>query len=287
MPAAPRVLAPDMRRTTLRAAITVMAVMVLAWRWWLIVSVGHEWDAGAYWWADPLDPYARAELNSSRAFLYSPAFAQAMAPLTALPWELFHAVWTTLNLAALVYLVGPIGGALASLLPPVGDELLIGNIHLLIAAALVAGFRHPVAWAFPLLTKVTPGIGVLWFAFRREWRKFGVAAAGSAAIVAISAVIDPELWWQWGSVLHGSTAVRVDVNLLPLPLAVKLVLAIIVVWLAARFDRRWLVPFGAFIALPVNWFPSLSILLASFPLLADDIRRRGREPNLSKAAEAR
>ena len=46
----------------------------------------------------------------------------------------------------------------------------VGNIHLLLGAVIVAGFRWPWLWALPLLTKVTPGVGLLWFALRREWR---------------------------------------------------------------------------------------------------------------------
>ena len=43
--------------------------------------------------------------------------------------------------------------------------------------------RHPAAWAFPLLTKVTTGVGVLWFAFRRDWRSLGIAIGATAVIV--------------------------------------------------------------------------------------------------------
>ena len=69
---------------------------------------------------------------------------------------------------------------------PVSQEILIGNIHLLLAAAIVLGFRWPGTWAFVLLTKVTPGVGLLWFAVRREWRSLGIALGATAAIVAVS-----------------------------------------------------------------------------------------------------
>ena len=44
-------------------------------------------------------------------------------------------------------------------------ELSGGNIRLLGVAAVI-GFRRP-PWSFVILTKVTPGIGLLWFVVRR------------------------------------------------------------------------------------------------------------------------
>jgi hypothetical protein len=54
-------------------------------------------------------------------------------------------------------------------------ELAGGNIEILIAVAIVVGFRWPAAWSFVLLTKVTPGVGLLWFAVRREWNQLATA----------------------------------------------------------------------------------------------------------------
>ena len=89
------------------------------------------------------------------------------------------------------------------LLPPVFIELAMGNIHAFIAVAIVLGFRWPAAWAFVLLTKVTPGVGLLWFAVRREWRNLAIALGATAAIVAVSFVIAPALWAEWLDVLAG------------------------------------------------------------------------------------
>ena len=68
-------------------------------------------------------------------------------------------------------------------------ELAGGNIHLLLAAAIVLGFRWPWTWSLVLLTKITPGIGLLWFVVRREWRNLTIALGGTAAIVAVSFVL--------------------------------------------------------------------------------------------------
>ena len=73
--------------------------------------------------------------------------------------------------------------------PPVALELYHGNIHLWIAAAIALGFRYPWTWGFVLLTKVTPGVGLLWFAVRREWRALGIALGVTGAIVAVSLLL--------------------------------------------------------------------------------------------------
>jgi hypothetical protein len=74
---------------------------------------------------------------------------------------------------------------------------LAGGLHLLIAAAIVLDFRWPATWAFVILTKVTPGVGLVWFAVRREWRRLAIALGVTAALVLISLVIDPALWRAW------------------------------------------------------------------------------------------
>ncbi len=48
------------------------------------------------------------------------------------------------------------------------------------------GFRYPAAWSLILLTKITPGIGLLWFAVRREWRALAIALGATAAIASVS-----------------------------------------------------------------------------------------------------
>src|SRR5438046_2878291 len=127
---------------------------------WARVGSGH--DARPYWATDLAFPYATSQVGAHNAYLYSPAFLQLIAPLRALPWQAFMGAWTVLLLAALTFLVGPVllGAAVLLALP----ELLGGNITLLIAAAIVAGFRWPAAWSFVMLTKVPPGVGWWWFA---------------------------------------------------------------------------------------------------------------------------
>ena len=60
--------------------------------------------------------------------------------------------------------------------------------------AIVLGMRWPAAWAFILLTKISPGVGLLWFAVRREWRNLAIALGVTSAIAAVSFVLAPNLW---------------------------------------------------------------------------------------------
>src|SRR5262245_13795899 len=159
-------------------------------------------DAHAYWASDPLHPYRAAALSDFDAYFYSPAFTQALGPLHWLPWPAFAAIWIGMLVLVLAGVTGP-WLAIVILLPPVFMELAVGNIHILLGAAIALGFRYPAAWAFVILTKVTPGIALLWFAVRREWRNLAIVAAATALIVGISFPIAPGAWFAWVEVLVG------------------------------------------------------------------------------------
>jgi hypothetical protein len=223
-------------------------------------------DAHAYWAADPLDPYGVVRDGQQDAYFYSPVFAQLLGPLHLLPWPWFIASWTLLLTAALVWQAGLWTG-FALLLVPVFVDLTVGNIHLLMAAAIVAGFRWPWLWALPLLTKITPGVGLLWFAVRREWRSLAVALAATAALALVSFVIAPGLWFRWVEIL-GETSKGPDfVFIVPAPLWVRLAIAVpLVVW-GARTDRFWTVPVAAMLGLPVLRVNGLAMLVAVIPLV--------------------
>lgn len=256
-------------RPVIRRIVVAIAVSYLVLRWGTLLpdqGGAHAIDARTYWGAPMDDPYPGPQVGLPGAYLYSPAFIQALAPLRLLPWEAFHAVWVGLGMLSLVYLVGPIGGALAiTVLPFVQRDLFIGNIHLILAAAMVIGLRHPAAWSFVALTKVTPGIGVAWFAFRRDWRGLGVAVGTTLAIAAVSFAIAPDLWFEWIDRLRGDSGTAGGSYMLFLVARVAGALGI--VWIAARSGRRWLVPVAATLAVPIIWPDSLAMLLAAFPLI--------------------
>ena len=98
-------------------------------------------------------------------------------------------------------------------------ELWGGNITILLAAMIVIGFRRPGVWAFAVLTKVTPALGLLWFVVRREWRALVEVGVVTAAIVAVSLLIAPALWREWIELLASSTGSSTVSGSVPIPLA--------------------------------------------------------------------
>ena len=230
-------------------------------------------DARTYWGA-PLDnPYPGPQLGLPGAYLYPPPFIQAFAPLRLLPFEVFQAVWALIGAAALVFLVGPVGAALAiTFLPFVFRDLLVGNIHLMLAATIVIGLRQPAAWAFPILTKITPGVGILWFVARREWRNAVLAVGVATVIAAISFALAPNLWFEWLARMRGDTGTAGDTYLLVL--VARVVAAAVLVFVAGLIGRAWLIPIAVLVSLPILWPDSLALLLACFPLIAAEMRGR-------------
>lgn len=245
-------------------AVLLVVVMTLTAEPFDPDGLGPGQDARAYW-AVPLDaPYAPGSVGQESAYLYSPAFLQVLAPLRALPWPAFLCLWTVLLLLVLRWLSGPLlFGPLIVLTAP---ELWGGNITILLAAMIVAGFSRPGVWALALLTKVTPGLGLLWFAVRREWRALLEAGVVTAAIVAVSWVVVPDLWTSWIDLLASSTESSTVPGSLPIPLLVRLpVAAIVIAWAALR-GWRWLLPIGVLLAMPVIWWGGFSLLAASVAL---------------------
>ncbi len=250
------------------AAVTLVIVFTFRVPSYAAWPTGQE--AFCYWLPDLADPYPRSDWTHAVAYVYSPAFLQGLAVLKALPWKAFLAVWTGLLLLAIRYLVGPRLWAVA--IPLAALELLGGNIHLLLAAAIVAGFRWPGLWASVLLTKVTPGVGLIWFAVRREWRSLGVAVGATAAIVAVPWAAAPGAWADWLGVLGASAAKSVGLwAAVPLPLWLRLPVAVGLVAWGARTDRRWTVPVASMLDLPALWFGSASMLLAAVALTTDRV----------------
>jgi hypothetical protein len=268
-----------------RIVLAVIAWGYLALRWYLLLTSDDPIlaaDARTYWGAPYDDPYTGPQLGLPGAYLYPPPFLQALAPLRLLPWEAFHAIWAALGFGALIYLVRPIGAALVvTLLPFVFRDLLVGNIHLMLAAALVLSFRWPAIWAFPILTKLTPGIGVLWYAVRREWRRLAIALATAGGIALLSFGLTPDLWMQWATRMREDSGTAGSAYLSIF--VVRLVVAGALVAYAARSGRMSLVPIAVLVALPILWPDSLALLLASFPLLIAERRERLRSASLTRA----
>lgn len=230
-------------------------------------------DARSYYGLNLSDLYTgRSDWNTIGAYPYSPAFAQLVYPLDLLPWPWFVAAWTAILLLAVYVLTGPelflLGLAVGAM------EIAGGNVSLVLAVAIVAGFRWPWTWAFVLLTKITPGVALLWFALRREWRQLFVALGATAAVVAVSFVLLPEQWRAWVQLLASNTGKGGTWAAVPIPLLVRGPLGVLLIIWGAPRNQRWVVPAGAMLALPALWYGSFSILLAVIPLTTPEERRR-------------
>jgi Glycosyltransferase family 87 len=177
--------------------------------------------------------------------------------------------WTAILLIAVRLLTGPRLLAAGLIFPFAAMEVAGGNVSLLLAVAIVIGFRWPAAWAIVLLTKITPGIGLLWFAVRREWRSLAIALGATAVVALISFAILPDQWRAWIDVVIRNVAAGKNGTWasVPVPLWIRLPFAIALVVWGARTDRPWTVPVASMLALPALWYGGLSMLLAVIPLL--------------------
>lgn len=222
-------------------------------------------DSHAYWLTRDRLPYDLPP-GTPDAFLYSPAFAQAIHPLTLLPWPLFLAAWIALEVAALAWLLWPLtwrwAVPLALLCVP---ELVNGNVYILLAAATVLAVARPWMWAFPALTKALPAAGGLWHVFRGEWSAVWRAATVGVFVVATSYALAPDDWARWVEfLLHNGDGAREG----PALLVVRVLLALWLLWWGARRGHAWvLAPFMVLMSPALA--PTTATLLIALPRLMD------------------
>ena len=169
-------------------------------------------------------------------------------------------------------------------------EIWGGNIEMLVALAIVLGFRWPATWSFVLLTKITPGIGLLWFAVRREWRSLAIALAATAAVVAVSSALMPDAWRRWLEVLPPTPARagrgRPSRSRSPSGFPFGNRPGVVGGSHEPSLDRA---RSRAMLALPALWYGGLSIMLATLPLVGarswSDLRRVRRKARVSSRPE--
>ena len=235
--------------------------------------LGLGFDSRSYWmaWRGPM---YFAGPGDDAGYLYSPAFAQLIWPIAHLPWEAFRLIFPIISGAALAWLLKPLPLRLALPLWIAGlPELVAGNVYVLLATCAAVGLRRPSLWAFPLLTKITPGVGLLWFAARGEWRKVSSALGATVGVIAASYAISPEHWTAWLSFLSAHSAQGtgpLGSHFVP-GVAVRLPVAIgLVIW-GARGSRIWTLPTAMCLAAPVFWLGTLT-LFAALPRLSQSSR---------------
>ncbi len=225
-----------------------------------LMRIGVGLDAHAYWLAGRALSYDRVP-GHLNAFLYSPLFADAVRPLALLPWPLFYVLWVALQALALYWLVRPLSFRWAFPVVCVSlPELVNGNIHVLLAAALVLGMRGSrAAWLLPVLTKVSTGVGLLWYLARGEWRRLVEIAGLLMLVVGCAYLVQPQDWNAWVEMLIRNRSAGQDG---PALLVIRLVAAVTLTVLAARADAPWMLAFALVLANPVSWATGLTMLAA-------------------------
>jgi hypothetical protein len=217
-------------------------------------------DSHAYWMAVrfPQTWYTRPPTYQD-AFLYSPAFAQAIWPLGQLSWQAFQTAWMVGQAGVLAWLLAPLGWRHGLTLAPFFiTELLLGNVYIFYAGALVVSLAGaPGALALPALTKVAPSVVGAWFLVRREWRSALWAVGITALIVAVSAAIAPSAWVAWIEFLAHSAAQRGAMS------SLRLVVALVIVIWAAKRGHAWLLAPAMILACPfLGGYGELAVLAA-------------------------
>jgi len=245
-------------RTVLLALSAGLCLQVLVL---LTLSGGDAVDALCYWLTDPANPYNREQFQ----FAYSPVVAQLMAPLFDLPFAAFAFLLRVIEVVSLIFLTGPLAGALI-FTTPVASEVNAANINLLIAVVMVLGFRWPALWAIPLLTKPSMGIGLVWFLFRKEWRKAAIPVVVAGAFALGSFVFDQHVWFAWLQFLRSGTAQDGGWPY-PYPIWARLPISLALVIWGARTNRPWTVAVASALALPRLYYQSPAILIALVPLI--------------------
>lgn len=237
-------------------------------------------DGDLYWRAGHAAHYYSTTwgANADSFYIYPPPLAQVLG---AIPWLPFVAIWMPLVFLGLwaatrwwslvVVLVGIGAVLLTGFDNPLANPFAltgIGNAQSLFAAAIIVGFRWPAAWSFVILTKIGPGIGVLWFAARGEWRNLAVALEVTAGIAALSVAFGPGAWADFlqFAITNANATPPIPVVAVPLPLRVAMS-CLLIVW-GARTNRRWTVPIAAgWSALALYESSALSIWMAALPLM--------------------
>lgn len=253
------------------AALTVVGLVVGVLQ--VAGRVPLPGDAWVYWTTEP---------GSYRADLYAypPVLLQLLGPLKAVnAWQLYIVGWSAVCFAALGYALGPL--ALVELLLLVPDVLipgrghwwgapveaaLLGNVTMPMAAAMIAGLRRSGWWAVPALSKMSPAVGLLWFPFRGEWRRFGQAVLVTGGVAVASFALAPAAWARFVDFALANTGTtHFGPEIVGPPLAIRLIAAVLLIAAAARMNYPRLVPIAAATALigMYGWASFVAVACAS------------------------
>lgn len=281
----------------MREAALVAAVMV-AWTlavWFTAYTIqlrGVEMigqDAHAYWnawqgdWRTGMYDTTPGRLD---AYNYSPTFALLIWPLAQLPWPLFGLLVSLGAAMALWHLLRPLPWwwAVPALVMCV-TEVLAGNVFWVLALIAAYGLNaqkplHASAWSFTLLTKLTPALGPVWFAARREWRPLAASVAATVLVVAATELALPGMWREWVTFLADSREATDAPEFVDTALELRIALGLLLVVVGALTDRVWTVPVAMVVVVPV-WGPAALTMLAAIPRLVARRRDAQRAEGMS------
>ena len=250
--------------------------------YWALSGQGSSFDFHAYWIVDPSQPYVHQGAGAIDAFQYPPAAALIAPLLRLIPYAIAIVIWRLLQVGSIVATAGP-WSVLVLLTFPVASELNLGNINLFIGLIVVAGFRWPALWALVLLTKPTTGVALLWFVVRGDWRSLKIILGLTAAIAAISFALTPDAWIAYAEYMLGTPAPAVQGY--PV-LWLRLPFAVLVAIVSGRKGWRPGMLISAWLALPVWWHVSPSVLVAGLAYTWPSALKRLTAPTGKEAGEA-
>ncbi len=151
-------------------------------------------------------------------FTYSPFAAVLFAPLAGFPAEVNRALFGVLSLAAYAWVLAVVArrlslprtsvvllglGGLA--LEPFVRGMLLGQVNLMLMAVVLTdvlvlrGGRRGYLVGLAAGVKLVPGIFVLYFVLRRDWRAVRHSAIGFVLSVVVGALVAPQATWQYWS----------------------------------------------------------------------------------------
>jgi len=209
-------------------------------------------------------PVYTTGIATTAAFLYPPTWAVLFAPLSLLPGALLQAAIMALDVLVLRYVLGTWWAVgLMGLFPLTWFGLGSGNVDILIAGAIVAGWkRTSIPLAIMTFTKIAP-------AFALDLRRIREFVLACLILVAIT-IPWLGLWPEYVRFLAAQPAVAGTI--IPIPWYLRLPFALLL--LVPR--RPWTSALAAIMAIP-NWYWYTSlILIAPLRLLLDE-RREGRD----------
>jgi hypothetical protein len=257
--------------------------------------IADPYDARAYWQADPTNLYLAQWVGG---YVYPPPLALALNVLHPIGWFAFITAFTTATWVALWYCTR----ALAPVVLAIGfaaqwaigisfvGYLFLGNIQIIMAAAIVASIRVSPAWSVvPILTKLVP-VSLVWYTVRREWRNLAIAVGVTGAVVAVTVVVAPGTWVAFARFVTTNAAAS-PLPLVPIAYPVRLVMAVALVAWGGLTGRRWTVPIAAGLAIPALYVWSyLAVWIGAigaewpYPMKTAWLRRTGTNPASENAA---